>query len=81
MRRLFTSAALQHASQQGLDDDLWGKSFKLSYGVGAAVIKGTDSLPASIDESTSGSHILRLCMQHQQLVAPAVPVAAQGTSC
>ena len=79
--RLFTTAVSVVTSPQDAEHDQWQKSFIMSYDVGAALVKGTDFLPGGIDHITSGSHLLRLCMQHQQLVAPPAPVAGQGKSC
>lgn len=79
--RLFTTDVSAVASPEDAEYDQWQKSFKLSYNVGAAVVKGTEFLPSGLDQITSGSHLLRLCMQHQQLVAPPGPVAGQGNSC
>ncbi|KAL0049173.1 hypothetical protein WJX82_008148 [Trebouxia sp. C0006] len=71
----FTSAT--HHTQD--EDDTWQAAFKLSYELGCSVLHGTQALPpVHIDHVTSGSHLMRLTMQHQELVAAPTPVAGQG---
>jgi len=76
--RLYTTFALAvHHTQEG--DDTWQAAFKLSYELGCSVLRGTQALPpVHIDHVTSGSHLMRLTMQHQELVAAPTPVAGQG---
>lgn len=76
--RLYTTfASATHHTQEG--DDSWQAAFKLSYELGCSVLRGTQGLlPVHIDHMTSGSHLMRLTMQHQELVAAPTPVAGQG---
>ena len=76
--RLYTTfaSATQH-TQEG--DDTWQAAFKLSYELGCSLLRGAHALPpVHIDHVTSGSHLMRLIMQHQELVAAPTPVAGQG---
>ncbi len=73
-----TFASATHHTQE--ENDTWQAAFKLSYELGCSVLRGTQALPpVHIDHVTSGSHLMRLTMQHQQLVAAPTPVAGQGT--
>ena len=76
--RLYTTfaSATHHTQEQ---DDTWQAAFKLSYELGCSVLRDAQALPpVHIDHATSGSHLMRLTMQHQQLVAAPTPVAGQG---
>ena len=76
--RLFTSFASAEQHSQG-DDASWLAAFKLSYSLGASIMKGSQTVPSTpIAQATNGSHLMQLAMQHQQLTAPPAPVAGQG---
>lgn len=78
--RLFTAFASDPAKASQQDDEAWQAGFKLSYDVGSSVLRGRQQLPAlCIDAATGGSHLMRLALQHQELVAAPTPVAGQGT--
>ena len=79
--RLFTAFASEAARAQQ-DDEAWQAAFKLSYDLGCSVLRARRQLPAlGIDRATGGSHLMRLALQHQELVAAPQPVAGvQGTS-
>ena len=79
MRRLYLSLNAAAIAEEEQEDADWRKSFKLSYSVGSAVVQKLDLLSGSLDARTSGSHLLRLSMQHHQMTAPPTPIAGQGT--
>ena len=84
--RLFTAFASEAAkAQQDEDDDddgdeAWRAAFMLSYDLGCSVLRGRQQLPAlGLDRATCASHLMRLALQHQELLAAPQPVAGQGT--
>lgn len=83
--RLFTAFASYAAKARQDDDDdddeAWLAAFKLAYDLGCSVLRGARrQLPAlGLDRATCSSHVMRLALQHQELVAAPQPVAGQGT--
>ena len=78
--RLFTAFASEPVKAQQDDEKAWQAAFKLSYDLGCLILRGRRQLPAlGLDRATCGSHLMRLALQHQELVAAPQPVAGQGT--
>ena len=77
--RLFTAFA-SAAMQPQEEDATWQPAFKLSYDLGCLVLRSSQTLPpVQHDRVAICSHMMRLTMQHQELVAAPTPVAGQGT--
>ena len=77
--RLFTAFA-SAVPQPQEEDATWQPAFKLSYDLGCLVLRSSQTLPpVRHDRVAIGSHMMRLTMQHQELVAAPTPVAGQGT--
>ena len=77
--RLFTAFASATPQPQE-EDATWQPAFKLSYDLGCLVLRSSQTLPpVQHDRVAICSHMMRLTMQHQELVAAPTPVAGQGT--
>lgn len=51
----------------------------LSYDLGCSLLRGRRQLPAlALDRGTGSSHLMRLALQHRELMAAPQPVAGQG---